>query len=61
VEESILPEHLNKFVVDGLFREALESQKNDNTPLIHLVHADDLKYVDIFGRFFNVLFQRFVV
>jgi hypothetical protein len=30
-------------VVDGLFREALESQQKDKTPLVHLVHSDDLK------------------
>jgi len=44
-------------VVDGLFREALESQKKDNTPLLHLVHSDDLKYVDIFGRFSTFSFK----
>jgi hypothetical protein len=38
-------------VVDGLSREALESEKQDNTPLLHLVHSDDLKSVDIFDRF----------
>jgi hypothetical protein len=29
--------------------------------LVHLIHADDLKYDDIFRRFFNVFFQRFVI
>jgi hypothetical protein len=47
--------------MDGLFREALELQKKDNTPLRHLVHSDDLKHVDIFGRFLNPFFQGFIV
>jgi hypothetical protein len=48
-------------VADSLFREALESQKKDNIPLVHLIHSDNLKSVDIVGRFFNVFFQGFVV
>jgi hypothetical protein len=58
VRDRILLEHGNKLVMDGPFREAFELQKKDNTPLLHL---DDLKYVSIFGRFFNVFFQGFVV
>jgi hypothetical protein len=50
--------------VDGRFREALESQKKDNTSLLHLVHSEDLKYVDIFGRFsmfsFKALLFKFL-
>jgi hypothetical protein len=38
-------EHRNKFVVNGLFREILESQRKDNTPLLHLIHSDDLKHI----------------
>jgi hypothetical protein len=56
VRDSILLEHRDKLVVDGVFREAPESQKKDNTPLLDLAHSDDLKYVDIFCRFFNVFF-----
>jgi hypothetical protein len=41
-----------------LFRESLESQKKDNTPLLHLVYSHDLKYADIFGRFL-VVFSTF--
>jgi hypothetical protein len=37
--------------MDDLFRDILESQKKDNTPLLHFVHSDNLKYIDIFGRF----------
>jgi hypothetical protein len=51
IPDGILLEHHNKFVVDDLFREVLESQKNDNTILLHLVHSDDLKYDYIFRRF----------
>jgi hypothetical protein len=29
--------------------------------LVHLVHSDDLKYVDLSDRFFNLFFQGFVV
>jgi hypothetical protein len=47
--------------MDGLFREVLESQKKDNAPLLHLVHSDDPKYFQIFGRFFNLFFQGFVL
>jgi hypothetical protein len=56
VRDNIVLEHRNKLVVDGVFREALESQKKDNTPLLDLAHSDDLKYVNIFGCFFNVFF-----
>jgi hypothetical protein len=61
VRDGILPEHHNKLVADGLFREALESQKTDSTPLLDLLNSDGLKYDDIFGRFFNVFVQGFVV
>jgi hypothetical protein len=54
-------EYRNRLVVDDLFRESLESQKNDNTPVFNLVHSDGLKYADIFARFFNLFFQGFVV
>jgi hypothetical protein len=40
--------HRNKLVVDGLFREALGSQKQHNTPLLHLLRVDDLKSTGIF-------------
>jgi hypothetical protein len=54
-------EHCNKLVVNGLFREAFDSQKQDNPPLFHLVHSGDLKFIDILGHCFNVFFQEFVV
>jgi hypothetical protein len=38
-------------MVDGRFREAIESQNKDNTPLFHLVHSGNLKYICVFGRF----------
>jgi hypothetical protein len=44
----------------GTATEFLDSRKKDNTPLLYWVHSDDLKYVDIFRRFFNVFFQGFV-
>jgi hypothetical protein len=43
------------------FREALESQKKDNTSLLHLIHPDDLKCVDFFRPVFKVFFQGFLV
>jgi hypothetical protein len=60
-QEGVLLKHCNNVPVDGVFREAVESQKKDNTPLLQLVHSDDLKYADSFRRFFNVFVQRFVV
>jgi hypothetical protein len=48
-------------VVDGLLREALESQEKDTNPLLHLVHSDDLKSADNIDDFFNAFFQAFVV
>jgi hypothetical protein len=45
-------------MVDGPFREALESQSKDNIALFHLVHFDDLKHLCIFGRF-QIFFQGF--
>jgi hypothetical protein len=47
----------NKLLVDGLFQEALESQKKDDAPLLHLVHSDDLKYLDIVRRFATFSFK----
>jgi hypothetical protein len=38
-------------VVKGRFREALESQKKGATPLLYLVHSDDLKCNEISGPF----------
>jgi hypothetical protein len=64
VRDGILVEHRNKLGVDGLCREALESQRKGNIPLpdlLHLVHSDDPKSSEIFGRLFNVFFQGFVV
>jgi hypothetical protein len=50
--------------IDGLFREALESQRKDETPLLHLIHSNDLKSVDIFPVFsafsFNDLLFEFL-
>jgi hypothetical protein len=43
------------------FREALESQKKENTPLFPLVPSDDLKYLDKLCHFLNVSFQGFVL
>jgi hypothetical protein len=63
VRDDILLEHRNKLVVDSPFREALESQKRDNIALLHLVplvHSKNLKYLYIFGRFFNDLFFEFL-
>jgi hypothetical protein len=57
VRDGILPEHRNKLVVDGPFREARESQKKNNTSLLHLVHSDGLKYVDSFVFFLTLLFK----
>jgi hypothetical protein len=48
-------------MVDGLFQEAFQSQKKDNTPLLHLIHSNDLNNLYVFGRFFNSFFQGFVV
>jgi hypothetical protein len=48
-------------VADGLFREALESQKKDSTLLLHLVFSDDLKYADLLRRFLSLFFLGFVV
>jgi hypothetical protein len=61
VRDGILLEHGNNLVVDGPFGEALELRKKNNTPLLHLVHSDDLKCIEIFGRLFKVFFQGFVV
>jgi hypothetical protein len=44
-----------------LFLRGLESQRKDNTPRFQLIHSDDLKCVDIVGRFFKVFFQGFVI
>jgi hypothetical protein len=44
-------------MVDGLFREARESQKKDKAPLLHLIHSNDLKYVDIFVIFSTFSFK----
>jgi hypothetical protein len=44
-------------VVDDLFREALESQKKDNTPVLHFVNSGDLKYFDILSRFQTFSFK----
>jgi hypothetical protein len=60
VQSGILLEHHNKLLVDD-FSRGPQSHKQDNTLLLHFVHSDDLKYVDIFWSFFNVFFQRFVV
>jgi hypothetical protein len=45
----------------ALFEEPLESRIKDSTPLLHLAHSDDLKYVDIVRPFFNVFFEGLVV
>jgi hypothetical protein len=42
-QEGILLEQCKKLLVDGFFREALESRKRDSTPLSHLIHSDYLK------------------
>jgi hypothetical protein len=42
-------------------REALEPQKTDTTPLLHLLPSDDLKSAYFVARFFDVCFQEFVV
>jgi hypothetical protein len=57
-------ERHDKHVVDGRFREALESQRKENTPLLHfvqLLHSNDLKDLAIFRRFVSFFFQGFVV
>jgi hypothetical protein len=54
----------NRLQVNGLFRDALESQKKDNTLLLHLVplvHSGGLKYDHIFRRFFSLFYQGFTV
>jgi hypothetical protein len=44
-------------VVDDPFREALESERKDSAPLLHLVPSYDLKYAHIFGRFSTFSFK----
>jgi hypothetical protein len=61
VREGILLGHRNMLVVDGLFREAFESQNKDNISLLHLIPSDHLRYVDTFDRFVNIFFQGFIV
>jgi hypothetical protein len=62
VGNGILLADRDKLVADGLFRETLESQRKDNTSLLHLVPSEDLKYCYIFARvstfsFKDLLFQ----
>jgi hypothetical protein len=44
-------ERRNMLMVDDPFRETLELQNKDSTPLLHSLHFDDLKCGDIFGHF----------
>jgi hypothetical protein len=44
-------------VIDDLFREALESQEKDNTPLFRFVHSDDVKYAEILAVFSTFSFK----
>jgi hypothetical protein len=57
IRDGILMKHRSKLVLDCLFREAFESQKKDNTALLHFVHSDDMQYRHSFRRVFNLSFK----